>query len=61
MKNHINFWIKSYFRDALRLTKFVLGVGISVILASDIHFILGLLCIGYICTDFWIEGSQTQL
>jgi len=58
MKNYLQYWTSRFIKDGLRQIKFVTGLGISFIVANEIHFILGLFTLIYVTVDYVLQNEK---
>ena len=58
MNNYFSHWYKTIIRNGLKSIKLVLGLGISVAVATSVNLILGILIFGWVLVDSLITKTE---
>lgn len=58
MDNYFSHWYKTIIRNGLKSIKLVLGLGISVAVATSVNLIIGILIFGWVLVDSLITKTE---
>jgi len=58
MNNYFTHWYKTIIRNGLKSIKLVLGLGISVAVATSVNLIIGILIFGWVLVDSMIIQTE---
>lgn len=58
MNNYFSYWYKKIIKNGLKSIKIVLGLGISVAVASSVNLIIGVLIFGWVLVDSMINKTE---
>lgn len=58
MDNYFSHWYKTIIRNGLKSIKLVLGLGISVAVATSVNLIIGILIFGWVLVDSMIIQTE---
>ena len=58
MNNYFEYWYKRVIKDGLKSIKLVLGLGLSVGIAFEVNFIIGLMVFFWVLVDSLIEKNN---
>jgi len=58
MNNYFSYWYKKIITNGLKSIKLVLGLGISVAVASSVNFIIGILIFAWVLVDSMIDKTK---